>query len=366
MSVIRFDKVSFDKPKKLSNGFLKVKASVTRTGVFKYVFPDGTERHELRLPEEVFKEDSLDSLSLSPLTLNHPETLVTSENAKSFTVGSVGTDINKDSNKIIATLMITDKAAVDAVEKGSHRELSCGYECELDFKAGEYEGQRYDAIQRGIVYNHVALVPIGRAGKDIRIHMDSKDSGVMDENKNNLKEIVGMVKIKLNDIELETTEQVKQAVDSTITRMDAENAVQKAEITKLTATIEAQKAEIAKMTVAHKDAIDPAKIQELVKARVMLETQGNIFLKEDSISSMTDTEIMKKSIEVNYPEMKLDGKSDEYVKAQFDFICATKEDVNEGLANIRKDAKEANDKATKVVDREAFKEKSRNMYKGVK
>jgi hypothetical protein len=42
--------------------------------------------------------------------------------------------------------------------------LSAGYELDLDPTPGEYQGRRYDAVQRNIRINHVAAVPLGRAG----------------------------------------------------------------------------------------------------------------------------------------------------------------------------------------------------------
>ena len=36
----------------------------------------------------------------------------------------------------------------------------------------EFEGQHYDAIQRDIIFNHIALVDEGRMGSDVRV-MDS-------------------------------------------------------------------------------------------------------------------------------------------------------------------------------------------------
>ena len=46
------------------------------------------------------------------------------------------------------------------VKDGRSRELSCGYYCDLDETPGEYEGQRYDARQRNIRGNHLALVEV--------------------------------------------------------------------------------------------------------------------------------------------------------------------------------------------------------------
>ena len=48
------------------------------------------------------------------------------------------------------------------------KELSLGYNLDLDETPGEWEGQPYDAVQRNIVINHLALVleagPVSRHG----------------------------------------------------------------------------------------------------------------------------------------------------------------------------------------------------------
>src|SRR4026207_69959 len=50
---IRFDIGMLRSPKVTPQGFLKVDGSASRPGVFLYQNPDGSERRELRLPEEV-------------------------------------------------------------------------------------------------------------------------------------------------------------------------------------------------------------------------------------------------------------------------------------------------------------------------
>jgi hypothetical protein len=62
-----------------------------------------------------------------------------------------------------------DKATVDAVDAGK-RELSNGYRSTIDFTPGiTPSGERYDAVQKEIRGNHVAVVAKGRAGPECRI-----------------------------------------------------------------------------------------------------------------------------------------------------------------------------------------------------
>ncbi len=54
---------------------------------------------------------------------------------------------------------------VAAFARGDAMQLSAGYELDLDRTPGTApDGRRYDAVQRNIRINHVAAVPLGRAG----------------------------------------------------------------------------------------------------------------------------------------------------------------------------------------------------------
>ena len=88
--VIRYDRSSIGKTFKTSNGFLRTDAVITRTGIFKYKNPDGTIRRELRRPEEVFKQDALDSIKMIPVTNNHPYLVSGDENDKMVTTVNAG------------------------------------------------------------------------------------------------------------------------------------------------------------------------------------------------------------------------------------------------------------------------------------
>jgi hypothetical protein len=155
-------------------GGIIARANLTRTGVFDYRQPDGTIRRELRHPDEVFDKKSLDSLAHAPLTIDHPDK-VTPHNYKRVTVGHVAGTPHRAGKFVQQDVLVQDADAIDAAKKGKLQELSCGYECAIDPTPGDYNGEKYDAIQRRIRYNHVAAGPAGwgRAGPEVRMHLDS-------------------------------------------------------------------------------------------------------------------------------------------------------------------------------------------------
>lgn len=162
------------KARKDSRGGLRVPAKPTRAGIFVYRNPDGSARRELRPVEEVFSKESLASLAGVPVTVGHPSEAVTAVNWRKVSVGHVCEEVRQDNKFVDTDLYVAEAVSVSSVECGNLVELSCGYECDLDMTPGVYEGERYDAIQRNIRYNHVALLPPGtaRGGPEVRLHLD--------------------------------------------------------------------------------------------------------------------------------------------------------------------------------------------------
>lgn len=187
---LRFDFAQVTaKPYRTQQGFLRVDANLTRTGVLKYTLPDGSVRRELRHPDEVFNADSLQSLAACPITDLHPtEGMVTKDNWRQLSRGVLG-DVRRDGKFIAGHLTIADGDLIKKVEAKKRREVSCGYHTKLDMQSGTWEdGEAYDCIQRKIRYNHVAIGPLGwaRAGSEVALRMDgmglvSYESKIVDD-----------------------------------------------------------------------------------------------------------------------------------------------------------------------------------------
>ena len=160
--------------RRTTQGGLIVDAFLTRTGVLNYQQPDGSTVRELRPPEEVFREDSLATLTNAPLVVGHPAGGVNPGNWRELAVGHVDGEVTYTPKYVRADLRIMDQSTIDKVESKQIVELSCGYRCDVEQTGGEWQGERYDAIQRSIVYDHVAAGPVnwGRAGNEVRIRMD--------------------------------------------------------------------------------------------------------------------------------------------------------------------------------------------------
>jgi hypothetical protein len=112
------------------------------------------------------------TLEDAPFTVRHPKGLVRPDSYQEHTVGHVRNP-RQDGSAVETIVAVQAAKGLKAIKDGM-REVSCGYECRTDETPGVTpDGEHYDAVQRDIRYNHVSLVPQGRAGKTVRLRMDS-------------------------------------------------------------------------------------------------------------------------------------------------------------------------------------------------
>lgn len=167
--VLRLDSIPLDETYWTKEGYLIDHPVVTSTGIFEYQNPDGTTRRELRLPEEVFDPASLASYKGKPVILTHEAGVVDKRNVDQEHIGTILSEGYQDGENVRAEIIIHD---TDIMKKSGLRELSLGYALDLDRTPGVWKGQPYDAIQRNIRINHLALVEKARAGEKARLNID--------------------------------------------------------------------------------------------------------------------------------------------------------------------------------------------------
>ena len=170
--VIRLDSLPLNQTYFTPEGYLMDRPILTSTGIFEYTNPDGSVRRELRLPEEVFKPESLASYCGKPICITHDAGLITKDNVHENAVGTILSEGFRDGASVRAKIIIHD---TDEMKLAGLKELSLGYNLDLDETPGEWNGQPYDAVQRNIVINHLALVLEARAGEQARLNIDSRD-----------------------------------------------------------------------------------------------------------------------------------------------------------------------------------------------
>ena len=164
---------------KTPEGFLVCQgAPIARIGTLDYAKADcpgikGGPIIKVTRPEkELFNEKTIASFEGKPLVISHKE-FVDPENFQRVSRGTVqnvrrGEGELKD--YLLADLVICDAEAIRKVESGELVELSNGFDADL-IQRGYGE-----AIQEGIVGNHVALVESARCGHKCRIGDSMKTS----------------------------------------------------------------------------------------------------------------------------------------------------------------------------------------------
>lgn len=341
MCKTRYDSVKF-KATIDENGFLVDTPVVARLGVQVYYTEDGRTVREFRPAEEVFKDESLASYQGKPMTLDH--VFVNSENAKEVVVGSVTGKAEPLGSSVVAPIVVYDNTAIQEAMAGNAKELSVGYSAILDETpgwgdpiTGEYvlksdgdqfdapEGwQEFDAIQRDIKVNHLAMVYRGRAGI-AKLNMDGEQENPyttdVDINKEDKQE---MIKIKLDGAqEFEVAPEIASHIEALNAKADTAIAERDA----LKAKVDAMPAEIeAAVAKAKADA-------DALAALVAVAAEAGV--KADGLDA--------KGIKVAYVKevsgLDVSEKSDAYIDAAFDIAKES-----DKMAEVRK-ATTASDKS---------------------
>lgn len=179
------------------NGFVEIKGNpISKTGVYPYLGREigASEPDRIykvyRPEEELSSQETIDSFKLMPLVDEHA---MLGDEAAGFTPaerkgvqGVIGEDVYFDAPYLRGNIKVYSESAKGLVKSGTKRELSPGYRFKLDMTPGTFNGEAYDAIQREIRANHLALVTEGRTGPDVSVldsaaHLCALDSAMLKE-----------------------------------------------------------------------------------------------------------------------------------------------------------------------------------------
>ena len=237
---------------------------------------------------EVFALDSLASFVGKPVTNDHPPVEVKASNWKQFAVGSIGEDVLRDGEHI--------KVPVTA------------------------DGTAYQAKQKNIRINHLAIVDKGRAGSTCRI--GDALWGDTSPNNNTGEKPVATRTVMVDGLPIETTDngalaieklQQDKAAAEKLTR-DAQVAADKviadkdAQLAAKDAEIDALKAK--QLTDADIDAKVAARSELIATAKAMHDAD---------YSGKSDAEI--KALAVSAKGVDIKDKPQAYVDASFDILA---------------------------------------------
>lgn len=145
-----------------------------------YTDEKGRTVREYRPPESVFAADSLDTLGSIPVTVGHPPAGVSPQNYRQLSVGHVSDAPSARRSDgpvewLDTAVVVNDAETLRKVESGELAEVSMGYVADVVPESGvSPSGEHYDAVQRNIRFNHLALLKDGhaRAGRGARLRLD--------------------------------------------------------------------------------------------------------------------------------------------------------------------------------------------------
>lgn len=327
------DAVSVSGTRRTADGYLVATARCVRTGIQLYR-GDEVGRPDLdivrvyRDEAEVFAQDSLQGFSHAPVTNDHPKEAVTADNWKKLSVGEVSTAAKRDGDWVMLPLILKDAAAIGSVEAGK-RELSAGYSCELDWTPGiTADGQAYDAQQKNIKINHLALVDRARAGSEARIGDGAGKWGASpvinpaDRKEPDMPD--NLRKVMVDGLQVETTDAGQQAITKLLADRDAarkETADAKVEHDKALAAKDADLAKKdAEIEDLKKKVLDGEALDAAVQARAALIDKAKRVAPKVETAKLSDSEIRKAVVAAVRGEDAVKDKSDAYIDAAFDLI----------------------------------------------
>lgn len=363
-----FDKIDLSKSKrvKTEEGYLSVPANLARTGIYDYKAGDigMTDRDPsvsvkvLRPSDQVFDECSMKSFALKPVTDGHPPEMVDVKNIKRYQVGSASGTVGRNGEFITADLLITDEDVINAIENGKC-EVSNGYTADFDFIRGQTEhGECYDAIQKNIRGNHIAIVDRARGGRGCRLSDEEKQEN-------------SMKKIMFDGIEIEVTDQAEQAIG----KLRAEVATAKAKTKEVKDAKTAKEAELQAKLDAEKQKVSDAEAKVLdgealdarIEQRAQLVTDAQSLVKDYDAKDKTDEQVREEVVMSVCDGVVLDGMDEiakpVYVRARFDAALSVKDSASDGSEKMIIDVKKEDDEPESEKARKAFIAKSEDKYK---
>jgi uncharacterized protein len=347
-------------------GYLRAWASIARTGIQLYTDADGSVRREYRPETEVASPASLASFAGKAVTAEHPPVLLDADNTKDYQVGFSGTEVVYDNGFVKAVMTITDQDAIERIMRGDAREVSAGYRVNYDPTPGVTDsGEHYDGIQKEIVGNHIAVVRRGRAGPQVKLHLDRQDAADPSLIQNTEERLM-TAKVVFDGAEFEVSESVALAItkEREDGRMSYEDMKKKydgmmAEASKMKEEMDAMEKELkGKMDAAEGRAdalaeqveelnteLAAAKeinLDSMVEERVaLIEKAKPVLDAAYDFAGKTAREVMVDSIKaVRGDELDLSEKSDDYVQAMFDTLSegrkdsATTDELRKAVASI--------------------------------
>lgn len=311
---------------KTADGYLVATVKAARTGIQDYLGselgkPEKAIIKVYRDEAQVFDTASMSTYAHKPVTNDHPSEAVTADTWSSVAVGSIGDEVARDGDYIKVPLIVMDAKAIADIE-GGKKELSAGYTCDIAFESGvTADGIAYDAVQRNIRINHVAIVQCGRAGSEARIGDSAIGWGGGPVNK---EREVPMQKITVDGVSIETSEQGAQVIMKLQGQLKDAATAHQTELATKDAAIASKDAELAakdaKIADLEGKILTGAALDQAVADRAAIIATASAIAPEVQTKGLSDADI-KKAVVVAKLGDSMKDKPAAYIDARYDILA---------------------------------------------
>lgn len=342
MSLHRFDTPSkIESFERTPEGYLRVRATIGKSGVFTYKTPNGI-RREYRPPEEVVNDQSIASFVGKVVTNEHPgypeaAHLVDIENTSKFRRGTVLSASAAGDGRVDAWIQIEDSELIAAIESRKQTQISPGYTLGTieDTPGISPEGERYDAIQRRVSGNHVAVTRLGRQGPDVSIRFDSADAGFEVEAEPETQRSVpqapapkqekSTMQVRFDGFVVELEDRDGQIVNKALADRDSKLESEKARADSLAKERDELQARADQADAKIKEleaSVSPEAMRARMDSRLELERNAIKILgdeKSEDLRKASDEDVKKAVVANKFPNVtaKLDSCSADYLEGMY-------------------------------------------------
>jgi hypothetical protein len=375
LSAYRYDFAPITGSETTEEGYLRVWCRAARTGTQLYRRADGSQVREYRPPEEVSKPDSLSTFGMKPATWGHPPVLLDAANTKQYQIGYSGSQVRYNDGFVEVALVVTDQDAIEKIKRKDASEVSAGYKVDFDPTPGTTpEGEEYAGIQRNIRVNHIAIVPRGRAGPEVRLLLDRldaadaissdwelvRDSGLALQPSSPASPV--MATVKLDGLEIDLPAEAATAVQSFARDMERQLNSVTAERDELSKKFDAQQEEIDALAYEKEAAegradaleerlteldngtsrIDTAELDQLVAARLAtLQKLAPAFAEDFKFDGIDDADLYAQAFENLTGSAPREDAEPAYIQGVVEGILAARADDEDEVDADGDDSPEA-------------------------
>ncbi|PIZ55724.1 hypothetical protein COY25_00330, partial [Candidatus Uhrbacteria bacterium CG_4_10_14_0_2_um_filter_41_7] len=292
MNEIRVDTGKIFKSEKTEEGYLRVWMTVSRAGDLVYRNDDGSTRTEYVSHDTLFDKDSLNTAWGKPITHNHPRKddryiLIDSNNTREFERGMTQQGMVVNDNFLTVVGVITDGDLIKSVESGENQ-VSAGYKASIvDRGDGKYE-------QVNRRYNHFAVLPKGRAGEDVKVHLDCFRTDIDDFEVKNGDSIM-TVTVHLDGIGYQVEPNIASAIataqskfDNQLKDLESAKASLETKVSEVQTSLDKAEGELEAMKIKLEEATKQDSLSAEISARMDVWSEVLPSIKEKDAEFKTD------------------------------------------------------------------------------